>query len=696
LKKLKNMRFGVVLITAAVLFGLGATMGLAQDFGKYHTYAELTSMLQTLAKANPALVKLESIGKTLEKRDIWALQIANPAGLPLAERPGLLIAANFEADHLVGSELAVFIADYLVKNSTTNAAVKQRLNESVIYVVPRVNPDGAEAMWAPLKWARRTNVKPTDEDNDGRIDEDGPVDLNKDGLITVMRVKDPNGAFIVDPDEPRLMRRADPKKGETGQYSLYWEGIDNDGDGFIAEDGPGGVNINRNFMHEYPYYKPEAGRNMVSEAETRAMLEFMVAHRNIGAILTFGESDNLIVPPNAGGALSSARQIDLVEFANASNALASRTGLFAAGGIMIGGRGGRGGGGGGEMMLTEEMLQMLMAGGGGFEIIMGGPRGGGTRGGQTAAQQPTSARAQMPARAAATTVNTADVEYFRLVSQKYAELTGIRQQPFVVKPEGAFFQAGYFNFGVPSFSTPGWGFPEAQRGQGMGPGMMGGQPAAGGGQAQMGQMQQFAAGQRSGAGGTGQRAGATGAASGAEAQGYDRQILQWMDREKVDGFINWTKVRHPVFGDVEVGGFKPYAVTNPPAAKVAELGKSHSEFAVYLMGLFPKVQVAKLEATNHGGGLFRIKAEVENTGFWPTAFAHAVTARAVKATMVQLQVKPEAIISGNAKTNSAQVLGGSGGRAKYEWLIKAKSGDTVELKVVSQKAGTDKRSVTLK
>jgi hypothetical protein len=696
LKRLNLKTAGAALVAAALLCGLGAT-GFAQDLGKYHTYTELTSMLQNLTNANPALVKLESIGKTLEKRDIWMLQIANPAGIPLAERPGLLIAANFEADHLVGSELAVFIADYLVKNSATNAAVKQRLNESVIYVVPRVNPDGAEAMWAPLKWARRTNVKPMDDDNDGRIDEDSPIDLNKDGFITVMRVKDPNGAYIIDPDEPRLMRRADPKKGEKGQFSLYWEGVDNDGDGFIGEDGPGGVNINRNFMHEYPYYKPEAGRYMVSEAETRAMLEFMVGHRNIESILTFGESDNLIVPPNTGGVLSSAKQIDLVEFANASNALANRTGLFASvGGGGRGGRGGFGGGGGGEMMISEEMLQALMAGGG-FEVIMGGQRGGGTRGGQTATQQPTSARAQMPQRAAATTVNSADVEYFRQVSQKYAELTGIRQQPYVIKPEGAFFQCGYFEFGVPSFSTPGWGFSEAQRGQAMGPGMMAGQPPAGG-QGQAAQMQQFAAGQRAGAAGMGQRGGATGAAAGAggEAQSYDRQLLQWMDREKIDGFVNWTKVQHPAFGEVEVGGFKPYSVTNPPAAKIAELGKSHAEFALYLMGLFPKVQVTKLEATGYGGGLFRVKAEVENTGFWPTAFTHAVTARAVKATMVQLQVPPESIISGNPKTNSIQTLGGSGGRTKFEWLIKAKAGDSVELKVVSQKAGTDKRSVTLK
>jgi len=420
---------GLVLLAAAALLAApGAAR--AQDFSKYHTYAELTAMAQAVAKANPQIVKLESFGKTLEKRDLWVLQIANPAGVPVAERPALLVAANFEADHLIGSELALYLADFLVKGYATNPAVKQRLDTTVIYVMPRVNPDGAELMWAPVKAARRTNVRPYDDDNDGRVDEDGPVDLNKDGLLTVMRVKDPNGAYIVDPEEPRLMKRADPKKGEKGEYSLYWEGADQDKDGFIAEDGPGGVNINRNFMHEYPYFKRDAGRYMVSEPETRAVMEFMVAHRNVAAILTFGESDNLIVAPTAAGLMSVGKQLDLAEFANATIAGAGRNGIYASAGLAGFGRGGGRGGGGGEMMISEEMLAQLMAAGG--QMFGGG--GGGARGGQAsaAAQQPLSARAQQPARAAATTVNAADVEYFRLVSAKYIELTGLRVQALVV------------------------------------------------------------------------------------------------------------------------------------------------------------------------------------------------------------------------------------------------------------------------
>jgi len=679
-------------IAALVLAGAGG----AQDLSKYLTYGEMTAWLKGLAGANKALVKLESIGQTLEKRDLWALEIANPGGGTSGERPGLLIAANFEGDHLYGSALAMFVADYLVKNAA-KPEVKKVLDAHVVYVLPRVNPDGAEAMWAPVKWGRRTNVKPFDDDNDARTDEDGPDDLDKDGFITIMRVPDSNGAYIVDPEDKRAMRKADPKKGEKGAFSLYGEGLDNDGDGFINEDPPGGVNINRNFMHDYPYYKAEAGRYMVSEAETKAILAWVIKRRNIAAILTFGESDNLISPPAASGQLAAARGLDLVAFAEASVAGASRTGMFAGGLAALFGRGGRGGG---EMVISEEMIQMLMASG--SEFIFGGQRGatGGQRAGATATTAQPAGRAAVPARAAATTWNAADLDYFRMISQKYNELTGIRTAPLVAKAEGAFFQYGYFQFGVPSFSTPGWGLPDAPRGGPGGAGMMSGAPGGGqgggppaGGQISAAQMQAFAAaaGQRGAAG-----AGPRGAAGSDQPSGVDKAVLQWMDKEKIDGFAAWTKVRHPELGEVEVGGFKHYAVVNPPAAKIAELGKGHAEFALYLTTLFPRVEVAKFEAVNHGGGLFRLKAEVSNEGFLPTALAHAVVARAVKPTMVQLQVPPESVISGSAKTSFIQALNGSGERQKFDWLIKAKAGETVGLKVVSQKGGAAAASVVLK
>ncbi|RPJ70392.1 MAG: hypothetical protein EHM24_15705, partial [Acidobacteria bacterium] len=403
----------------------------AADFTKYHTHQELSAALKAAVAAHSDIARVASIGRTREGRDVWVVEIANPAGTPIMERPALLIAANFEGDHLVGSALALSVVEHLLNGYAGDAAIKQRLDTHVIYVIPRVNADGAEQMFAPVRSLRRTNQTPIDADNDGRTDEDGPDDLNKDGVITLMRVKDPKGPYMVSPDDPRLMKRADPARGETGGWALYWEGVDNDGDGFYNEDGPGGVDINRNFMHQYPYFEPDAGRYMVSETETRAVLDFMLAHRHIAAILTFGESDNLIAAPGRSGSLGTPNPLSLLEFADRSYAEARRVGMFQD----MGGLGGRGGGR--SFVMMDEM---------------GAP---GQRGGTA----PAGGRGAMPARRPATTINPADVEYFRVVSEKYRELTGLRAAGVTRTPAGAFFEYGYYQFGVPSFSTPGWGLP---------------------------------------------------------------------------------------------------------------------------------------------------------------------------------------------------------------------------------------------
>ncbi len=62
------------------------------------------------------------------------------------------------------------------------------LDEQVVYVVPRLNPDRAEAMFARVRYGRRRYTWAFDDDNDGRVDENSREDLNGDGMITVMRL----------------------------------------------------------------------------------------------------------------------------------------------------------------------------------------------------------------------------------------------------------------------------------------------------------------------------------------------------------------------------------------------------------------------------------------------------------------------------------------------------------------------------
>lgn len=643
--------------TIALLAALGAfsaVPALAQtaipDAPRYRTHEELTASLKALAQANASLVKLVDLGKSHEGRSVWAVEIAS--GSHKDARPALLVAANFEGDQLIGSELALFLARHLASSYGSDAAVKKLLDEHAVYIIPRANPDGAEAMFGKVKSFRRTNARKFDEDNDGRVDEDGPDDLNGDGFISVMRMKDPKGPYMIHPEDSRLLRRADAAKGEAGGWSVQWEGIDNDGDGFINEDGPGGVDLNRNFQHRYPYYTPDAGPHMVSEPETRAVMDYVLKKKNVALILTYGASDNLISAPTSAGALAPAQTLDLLAFADQSLADARKLGTFSG-----------------------------LEGGGQF--FFGGGFGGGGQGGPPAPPQ-TRPPGQPAPRPPATTIATQDVEYFRTISEKYRALTGVRNAPATRAPAGAFFEYGYYQFGVPSFSTPGWGLAAGAAPAAPPSGPPSGAPPA-----------SPRPGGAPGGGRGGGPGGAGGAAGGADEPGGTAAFDVRLAKALATVFITWTPFTHPTLGAVEIGGFKPSAATNPETSEIEALGKSHAAFAVYLGSLFPKVAIADFSATPLGGGLYRIKAEVENVGYLPTSTAHGVTSQSVKPTMVQLGVPPDSVVSGDAKTNFIPSLAGSGRRQSYQWIVRAKAGQIIAVKAVAEKGGSSERTVTL-
>jgi hypothetical protein len=83
-----------------------------------------------------------------------------------------------------------------------------------------------------LLWRKTRN-----DDLDDQEDEDGANDLDGNGFITQMRVKDPQGTWIPVPGDPGLLKKANTQKGDKGIYKLYTEGTDDDGDGKYNEDG---------------------------------------------------------------------------------------------------------------------------------------------------------------------------------------------------------------------------------------------------------------------------------------------------------------------------------------------------------------------------------------------------------------------------------------------------------------------------
>lgn len=256
----------------------------------------LASALQEIGEEYPRQAIVRSLTRSSEGRDVWLVELRDaPAVGESPNRPAILIVANLEADHLVGSQIALALIERMAKDGA------ETLRRATIYVVPRLNPDGAERLLAKSAAPIRTNLQPIDRDRDGRSGEDGPDDVDGDGSRTTIRVRDTRATLLPDEKDPRILRKADAAKGETPVFSEYPEGADDDGDGALNEDPPGGVNLARNWPHRWDEHDPEAGRSPVSEPETRALIRFAFDHPEIVAVWALGLRDNLREEPKREG-----------------------------------------------------------------------------------------------------------------------------------------------------------------------------------------------------------------------------------------------------------------------------------------------------------------------------------------------------------------------------------------------------------
>lgn len=259
---------------------------------EYSNYAEQTNRLNALVKAYPALTSLTSLTKTNGGKDIWLLTIGSGK---TDSKPAIAVIGGTEGSHLLGTEMAIGFAENLLKGSNTDS-IKNRLAKTTYYVFPNMSPDAMEQYFSKLKYERNGNATETDDDRDGKLNEDGFDDLDGNGKITMMRIESPIGEFKTHPDDPRVMIKADATKGEKGKYLLLTEGIDNDKDGSLNEDGEGGIAFNRNLTYKHTPFAPGSGDFPASEKETRALLDFLYDAFNVYAVIGFGSNNNLSTP----------------------------------------------------------------------------------------------------------------------------------------------------------------------------------------------------------------------------------------------------------------------------------------------------------------------------------------------------------------------------------------------------------------
>ncbi len=268
-------------------------------FDRFYDYAEMVEAIEKLSAAHPGWLEMKSLGKSVQGRDLWLVALNDPDGPPHTEKPAMYIDANIHGNEIQGTEVILYTMWYLLENRERLPLIRGLLDRVAFYFIPTVNPDGRDAWFhePSTPHSPRTGLRPVDDDRDGQADEDGPDDLDGDGSITDMRKKvATGGTHRLDPDDPRRLIPVRP--GEKGEYLLLGpEGIDNDGDGRINEDGPGGYDMNRNFPGDWrpSWIQWGAGPYPLCYPETRAIADFAFAHPNIAAGQSYHNTGGMII-----------------------------------------------------------------------------------------------------------------------------------------------------------------------------------------------------------------------------------------------------------------------------------------------------------------------------------------------------------------------------------------------------------------
>jgi len=266
-------------------------------FDVYHSPDVMYHWYRKWAEQYPNLVDLYEVAKSYEGRPILQMTLTNKKTGKHTDKPAAYFEAGRHSGEVTSSEAILWLTKHLLDNYGKDAAITKLIDTKTIYLRPENNPDGS-TMYLFSAQRNRSTVHPKDDDRDGLLDEDPEEDLDGDGVIYQIRKKAVTKAekekadFILDPRDSRLMKRVQEGKGE---WLVYTEGIDNDGDGKYNEDGIGGLDNHRNYPENWRpdqggdltgrgYTQGGAGEYPLSEIETRSTVLWLLQHPNISVV----------------------------------------------------------------------------------------------------------------------------------------------------------------------------------------------------------------------------------------------------------------------------------------------------------------------------------------------------------------------------------------------------------------------------
>jgi|CXWL01.1.fsa_nt_gi murein tripeptide amidase MpaA len=259
-------------------------------FDRYLKFDDITKLIRAFESEFPNLVSVSSIGKSFEGRDIWIVTVTNiQTGNPL-DKPAFWADGNIHASEVSASAAVLHLLNKVCTKFGSDEQITRLLDTRTLYLVPRLNPDGAEwSLESPPKVVRSsTRPYPYEEEDIEGLER---KDLDDDGRILSMRIQDANGPWKVCETEPRILVRREPTDEGGTYYRLLPEGLLHNWDGITlrAKRIQQGLDMNRNFpsgwRQEHDQYG--AGPYPTSEPEIRAAVQAIVDRPNICGAVAF-------------------------------------------------------------------------------------------------------------------------------------------------------------------------------------------------------------------------------------------------------------------------------------------------------------------------------------------------------------------------------------------------------------------------
>jgi hypothetical protein len=641
-------------LALAGLAACASQEGAEQDSGKSPPRAGQPRPVLTDSRAASSVVAVTQagalrtvdrfrIGSTAGDQPIHAYRISQGEGDPDA-KPGLLIVAGLDGRHATGPEVARELVGSLEREAD--------LEHATVYVVPRVNRDAQERDDTGSAVPGGTKT-PEDADRDGRVDEDGPRDLNGDGVVTMMRVAEANPKYgvalthVVDPDHPRLMRPADASKGEVATHAVLPEASDQDGDGLMGEDGAGGVDLNKNFPFRWSESGAGNGAYPLSEPEAKALATWLLERPNIVATIVYGPHDTIINVPSAGGYDHTGRvptgleRDDKALMDRLSEQYKEATKLSSADKASLDGS---------FAGWAYAHLGLVTIATNPWQRPEPPKEDGADEGkgeGGDAAAEPTPAEEPKAAEPPFVMIG----EYKLVLTQAAIQAALAEAQSLSEAEQAARMEA----FQALPLETQ-------QRIMTIGQGGADPMAQAGEAQAETGQPERPARQARRGGGGGG---------------GKDSDEAKWLayaDRMG-HGFVDWQPFDHPQLGAVEIGGFEPGFMLNAPEGEVPAIVEAQGAFIETLVSMLPRVTIDDPVVERVSDGVWRVGVTVRNEGELPTRTALGVKARRLTPFVLALDMPQDRVLSGSTINRSDSLAPGETMRA--EWLVLAEDGSSI-------------------